>query len=104
MMKKFLKITISVLLLIALIAYFMCNLVIPGQTKWFMEQVALVMNYPITIAGVSVTIGGIASYIIVKYVMSMTKFGRKELDQIKANNSQYIEHIDAFRDDMVKFL
>ena len=96
MMNKFFKIFLPILAGVLAVAYFVCNLVIPGQTTWFMEQVALVLNYPITIAGVSVTLGAVASYIITKYVMSMTKFGRKELDQIKANNSQYTEQINTF--------
>lgn len=100
-MKTFFKVFLTILALLAIATYLVCSTALPEQTKAFTENVGLVLNYPITIAGVSVTIGGVASYIIVKYVMNMTKFGRKELDNIKADNSQYIEHIDAFRDDMV---
>ena len=87
-MNKFLKIFVPILAGILIIAYFVCNLLIPGQTAWFMTQVGLVLNYPITIAGVSMTIGGIITYIIVNFVIKNSKFGRKELDNMKKEFEQ----------------
>lgn len=77
-MKK-IKVIISGLAAVLAVAYFVCSLVIPGQTAWFMEQVSVVLNYPITIAGVSMTIGGIIAWILVNFILKNTKFGRKEL-------------------------
>ena len=42
-----------------------------------------VMNTPVAIAGISTTIGGIVVFVIVKFIMNTSKFGRKELDNVK---------------------
>jgi len=99
-MKKFLKIFSTILVISAIVAYFVCTAVIPTQMEVFNNTLTNILNYPLTIAGVSVTIGSIASYIIVKYVMNMTKFGRKELDNVNTEVEHSKQDINNFMNDI----
>lgn len=99
-MKK-IKIILPIVAALLAIAYFVCSLVIPGQTAWFMGQVGVVLNYPITIAGVSMTIGGIIAWILVNFILKNTKFGRKELvamdkriETIETNNETHKTNVN----------
>ncbi len=78
-MKKVLMWTLYFLALAATILCF----VFPVQAKEVCDNVMNVLNTPIAIAGVSVTLGGLLSFVISKYLVNNTKFGRKELDKIK---------------------
>ena len=86
-MKNKTKIIISGLAALLSIAYLVCSIVIPAETMEFMNHVGAILNYPITIAGVSMTIGGIIAYFLVNVILKTTKFGRKELDNIKKENN-----------------
>lgn len=97
-MKKFLKFFISIIIIILMITYLVCSIKLPGQTRWFMEQASKVLNYPISIAGISTTIGAIAAYFIVKYIMNMTKFGRRELDAHKKEIDVQQKRIEEFKE------
>lgn len=78
-MKKVLMWTLYFLALAATVLCF----VFPVQAKEVCDNVMNVLNTPIAIAGVSVTLGGLLSLVISKYLVNNTKFGRKELDKIK---------------------
>lgn len=88
-MKNKTKIILSGLAALLSIAYLVCSIVIPAETMEFMNKVGVILNYPITIAGVSMTIGGIAAYFLVNVILKTTKFGRKELDNIKKDNEEF---------------
>lgn len=98
-MKK-LKLTLSIIAALLAVAYFVCSLVIPEQTVWFMGQVGVVLNYPITIAGVSMTIGGIIAWILVNFILKNTKFGRKELDGMKKDNANISGKVEEFQNNV----
>ena len=102
MMKKVIKWTAYILVLGALLAYSVCALSAPEFTKHATDVIMGWLNTPVIIAGISTTIGGIIAYIIVNFVIKSTKFGRKELDKIKQSNEVYVEHINAFRDNVTK--
>ena len=80
-MKKVILWTLYVLVLAATVLCF----VFPVQAKEVCNNVMEVLNTPFAIAGVSVTLGGLLSFVVSKYIMSTTKFGRKELDSIKSD-------------------
>lgn len=89
------KLVVSIIAALLAVAYFVCSLVIPDETKWFMEQVGIVLNYPITIAGVSITIGSIIAYVLVNFVLKNTKFGKKQLVAME----QRIDTIESKNED-----
>ena len=99
MMKKAIKWTLYFILLGSCIASLLCSIIIPEQFNKFMEQLALILNYPITIAGVSMTIGGIIAYVLVNFVIKNTKFGRKELTNMKADNDAVKNDVEQFKVD-----
>jgi len=76
------KVICWTLYFLALAAAVLC-FVFPVQAKEVCDNIMGVLNTPIAIAGVSVTLGGLLSFIISKYIMSSSKFGRKELDAMK---------------------
>lgn len=97
MMKLKTKIIISGLAALLSIAYLVCSLVIPAETIEFINKVGVILNYPITIAGVSMTIGGLFSYFLVNIILKTTKFGRKELDNMKADNEAVKNEVEQFK-------
>lgn len=76
------KVLMWTLYFLALAATALC-FVFPVQAKEVCDNVMNVLNTPIAIAGVSVTLGGLLSFVISKYLVNNTKFGKKELDKIK---------------------
>lgn len=98
-MKK-IKIILPIVAALLAIAYFVCSLVIPSETNWFMGQVGVVLNHPITIAGVSMTIGGVIAWILVNFILKNTKFGRKELDGIKKDNASTSGKVEEFQNNV----
>lgn len=99
MMKKAIKWTLFFILLGSCIASLLCSIIIPEQFNKFIEQVTLILNYPITIAGVSMTIGGIIAYVLVNFVIKNTKFGRRELTNMKADNDAVKNDVEQFKAD-----
>ena len=99
-MKK-IKVIISGLAALLAIAYLVCSLLIPAETIEFMNNVGVILNYPITIAGVSMTIGGIIAYVLVNFVIKNTKFGRRELTNMKADNDAVKNDIEQFKADIL---
>ncbi len=78
-MKKVLMWTLYFLALAATVLCF----IFPVQAKEVCDNIMTVLNTPIAIAGVTVTLGGLLSFVISKYLVNNTKFGKKELDKIK---------------------
>lgn len=68
-----------VLAAVAVICYF----AFPNESRAVIDRVMAYANTPVGIAGVSTTIGGVLLFVISKYVIGNTKFGRKELDSMK---------------------
>lgn len=91
MMKKVIKWTAYILVLGGLLAYLVCALSAPEFTKHATDVVIGWLNTPVGIAGISTTIGGIISYVIVNFVIKNTKFGRKELDNNKKEFEDFKE-------------
>lgn len=89
-MKKVVKITAYVLCLVAVVALTICYLVIPSQTKQAVDIIVGYLNTPVAVAGISTTIGGIVIFVVSKFIISNTKFGKKELEKIKddVNNAK----------------
>lgn len=92
MMKKVIKWTAYILILGGLLAYSVCALSAPEFTKHATDVVMGWLNTPVAIAGISTTIGGIITYIIVNFVIKSTKFGRKELDNNKKEFEDFKEN------------
>ena len=94
------KVLMWTLYFLALAATALC-FIFPVQAKEVCDNVMNVLNTPIAIAGVSVTLGGLLSFVISKYLVNNTKFGRKELDKLKEDYketelevTEYKEKID----------
>lgn len=103
-MKVKTKVIISGLTILLLIAYLVCSLVIPAETVEFINKVGVILNYPITIAGVSMTIGGLFFYFLVKFILKTTKFGRKELDNMQKGNEAIKNEVEQFKTDTLNAL
>lgn len=88
-MKKAIKWTAFFLILACLVIYTVSGIFAPEQTKQFTDTVVGWLNTPVGIAGISTTIGGIISYVIVNFVMKNSKFGRKELDAIRKDAEDF---------------
>ena len=91
-MKKVIKWTLYILALAVTVLCF----VFPVQAKEVVNNIMKVLDNPIVIAGVTITLGGLIAFIISKFIMTNTKFGRKELDTVKNDFKDN-------KDEMVKF-
>ena len=93
MMSKFskiFKIVLSCLILGGFISLALCYMIIPERTKQAVDVVVGYLNTPLGIAGGSLTIGGIISYILIKYGVIAQKTKIKEmLNQAKS----YVENV-----------
>lgn len=96
-MKKVIKWTAYILFLVIFISAAVCYFVIPEQTKMVVDKIVEYMNTPIAIAGISTTLGGIISYVIVNFVVKNTKFGRKEINNLKEDYNQAKEDISEYK-------
>lgn len=88
-MKKAIKWTAYILLLAAVITTVVCYLVFPAETKRAIDKIMQYANTPIAIAGVTTTVGGVLGFVISKYVLDNTKFGRRELDTIHETMNEF---------------
>lgn len=88
-MKKVVKWTAYILILAGAIAAVICYLVVPAETKRAINKLMEYANTPICIAGVTTTVGGILVFVVTRYVMGNTKFGRKELDSMHDALSEF---------------
>ena len=101
-MKKAIKWGLYFICLGALVIYFVGGIFAPEQTKHATDVVISWLNTPVGIAGISTTIGGIIAYIIVNFVMKNTKFGRKELDNIKKDCDEFQANVIVVENNAIK--
>ena len=86
---KIAKITLSCLILGCFISLALCYMIIPERTKLAMDVVVGYLNTPLGIAGGTLTIGGVISYVLIKYGVIAQKTKIKEmLNQAKS----YVEN------------
>lgn len=102
-MKKAIKWTLFFIILACIAVYVVTAIFAPEQNKLVTDKVTEWLNTPVGVAGVSTTIGGIFAYIVTKFIFSNSKFGRKELDNIKnefkdvrTDVDTYIENFDSW--------
>ena len=87
-MKKVFKIIGACFLMCGVIALIVCMCAIPNETKEFFNVVFDYLDRPIVLCGVSVTLGGILGYFIVRYVLSNTSYGKKHLNELEEKLGQ----------------
>ena len=86
-MKKAIKPILITLVVLCVVALFVCNFVIPTETKAFIENVMVFINQPLPIVGISLlTIGG-----IVLTIFSRTSWGKKALQDL-VNKFNELKH------------
>jgi len=86
---KIAKITLSCLILGCFFSLALCYMIIPERTKLAMDVVVGYLNTPLGIAGGTLTIGGVISYVLIKYGVIAQKTKIKEmLNQAKS----YVEN------------
>lgn len=77
--KKFLKVFISIVLILGVGAYFVCLGAIPNETKAFTDIVVDYLNRPLGIVfGCTITLGG-----LVYFFIAYTSIGNKALNYLK---------------------
>lgn len=96
-MKKVIKWTAYILILGALLVYSVCAFSAPEFTKHATDVIMEWLNTPVAIAGISTTLGGIITYVIVNFVIKNTKFGRKEINNLKTDYNQAKEDISEYK-------
>lgn len=82
-MKKVLKIVGACLLICGVIALIVCMCAIPNETKAFFDVVVEYLDKPIVLCGVSITIGGVLLFFIVRYILNNTSVGKKLLNELQ---------------------
>lgn len=93
-MKKVVMWTIYALVLAAAGVLVFCYAAFPVETKQTIAKIMEYANTPVAIAGVSTTVGGVLVFVATKYLVSNTKFGRGELDKMKADMKDFKGSID----------
>lgn len=91
------KVLMWTLYFLALAATALC-FIFPVQAKEVCDNIMNVLNTPIAIAGVSVTLGGLLSFVVSKYIMTNTKFGRKELDSLKEDFKETENEVTEYKE------
>lgn len=99
MMKRSAKIVLYLIIIINIIVLSACYIIIPEQVNAALSLLSDILNKPITVAGVSMTIGGIIAYVLVNFVIKNTKFGRRELTNMKADNDAVKNDVEQFKAD-----
>ena len=92
-MKKALKITFSVVLVLCGIAYVLCYIFLKEQTKEFTQNVIDLLNKPLPIIGVST---GVVLFFIYKCFVS-TKYGKKRINEFKEENDNLRHEIAEYK-------
>lgn len=86
------KIIIMVLTILGLAATALC-FVFPVQAKEVSNNISEFLNTPYMIAGTSITLGGILTFVISKFIVNNTKFGRKEINTVKEDFKELKEAV-----------
>ena len=81
-MKKALQIIGSIILVLCVIAFVVCEIAMPNETNAFLNNIGDFLNKPFMVCGISVTVGGIFVFIVTKYILSNTSFGKKKLNDL----------------------
>ena len=92
-MKKALKITFSIVLVLCGIAYVLCYIFLKEQTKEFTQNVIDLLNKPLPIIGVST---GVVLFFIYKCFVS-TKYGKKRINEFKEENDNLRHEIAEYK-------
>lgn len=93
-MKKFLKIFLCLFLILGVIALIVCYIVIPTETQLAFDKVIEYLNTPIFICGISITLGGVLGFFIVRYILNNSSVGKKRLNELKALIEEYKKYED----------
>lgn len=101
-MKKAIKWGLYFIALGGIIIYVVSGIFAPTETKHATDIVIGWLNTPVGIAGVSTTIGGIIAYILVNFVVRNTKFGRKELDNMKKSCDEFQANVIVLENNAAK--
>lgn len=88
-MKKVVQWTIYGLALAAIATVVVCYSVFPTETKQAINKIMQYANTPIGIAGFSTTVGGALIFVVSRYILGNTKYGRRELDSIKGDVADF---------------
>lgn len=81
-MKKVLKIIGAILLSLGVIAFIVCLCVIPNEMQLFFDKVVEFANAPITICGISITLGGVFGYFLARFIINNSSYGKKNLNEL----------------------
>ena len=92
-MKKSVKTILWCVIIINIAVIWVCWAVMPDKMNGAMELLGEILNKPITVAGVTVTLGGVFGYLITKYIFTNTKFGKRELCNMR-------DEINTFKEDV----
>ena len=93
-MKKLLKIFLCLFLILGVIALIVCYIVIPTETQLAFDKVIEYLNTPIFICGISITLGGVLGFFIVRYILNNSSVGKKRLNELKALIEEYKKYED----------
>lgn len=77
------KIIGYVALALGCIAFVVCLIAIPNETKEFFNVVADFLDRPFILCGATVTIGGILLFFIIRYLVNNTSVGKKMLNKLE---------------------
>lgn len=91
------KIITAIVCVLGIVATALC-FIFPVQAKEVSENITNVLNTPFVIWGTSITLGGILTYIISKYIMTNSRFGRKEIDGLKSDFSECEIEISDYKE------
>lgn len=97
-MKKIIKWTIYILTLCIVVGLALCYLIIPKQTNSIMDKIIEYANTPIAIAGITTSLGGIIMFILTKFVLSNTKFGKKQLETMENKINEAEKNILCYKE------
>lgn len=98
-MKKVMKIIGYVALTLGCIALVVCLIAIPNETKEFFNAVLDILDRPFILCGVSITIGSVLLFFIIRYLVNNTSFGKKMLNALeKKIDNNNIEQNNKLKD------
>ena len=92
-MKKALKITFSIVLVLCSIAYVLCYIFLKEQTTYFTECVIDFINRPLPIIGVSLVV----VFIFVYKIVIATRFGKKALNQYQNELNKTQRELEEYK-------
>ena len=101
-MKNVMKIIGYVALALGCIAFVVCLIAIPNETKEFFGVVADFLDRPFILCGATVTIGGILLFFIIRYLVNNTSVGKKMLNKLEKKIDDNNKAQDKKLDDMDK--